>query len=378
MQALKIIFLCGSLEPGRDGVGDYVRRLSSELLKKGHYISAIALNDQYICESYFGAQMSEGESLNVLRLPSIWKVNQRFTHAEQWVKEFDPDWVSLQFVPFAFQCKGLIFNLARQLSCLVGECRLHIMFHELWVLTPFSESIKLWLLGIIQKQIIKNFIISLPPNVIHTQTRYYQEQLNRIGFKSSLLPLFSNIPTSFDKEINLDISHLNCYDIKFVAFGSIHGDSLIKQFALECASYSEFLNIKICLIFVGRSGVLQKDFANIWSSLGMKFIEFGEQSTETVSAILSSSSYGISTTPYFLIEKSGSVTAMLDHKLPVLCIAKPVEGLTAYSHLLVPGVYQYHEKMLVTWFKSSKYKERNTGISLIVKQFIEDLYIGSN
>ena len=27
---MKIVFICGSLEPGRDGVGDYVWRLSSE------------------------------------------------------------------------------------------------------------------------------------------------------------------------------------------------------------------------------------------------------------------------------------------------------------------------------------------------------------
>ena len=375
---MRILFICGCLEPGRDGVGDYIYRLSLELTHQSHQVKAIALNDQYTDQEFSGIQSTTTNAFTIVRLPSIWSATMRFDRARNWVKIFDPEWISLQFVPFSFHGKGLVFNLASQLNLLAGERRWHVMFHELWVLTSFSESIKLWFLGVIQKQIIKKLITSLSPNVIHTQTRYYKKQLNLIGFKSSLLPLFSNIPISFDKKSSLDISHLSCYDIKFVAFGSIHGDSLIKQFALECASYSECLNVKICLIFVGRNGVMQKSFANIWSSLGMKFIEFGEQPTETVSAILSSSSYGISTTPYFLIEKSGSVTAMLHHKLPVLCISKPGEGLTAYSHELVPRVYQYHEKMLATWFKSSKGKEMNTGISLIAKQFTEDLYIGSN
>ena len=375
---MRILFICGCLEPGRDGVGDYIYRLSLELTHKSHQVKAIALNDHYIDQELSGNQSATNNVFITVRLPSIWPATKRFDRAKDWVEIFDPEWISLQFVPFSFQRRGLTFNLASQLSLLAGERRWHIMFHELWVLTSFSESKKLWLLGIIQKQIIKRIIISLSPNVIHTQTRYYQEQLNRIGFKSSLLPLFSNIPIALDKESILDISHLNCYDIKFVAFGSIHGDSLIKQFALECASYSESLNVKICLVFVGRSGFEQKTFANLWSSLGMQVIDFGEQSTKTISAILSKSSYGISTTPYFLIEKSGSVTAMLDHKLPVLCISKPDERLTAYSRELVPGVYQYHEGMLVTWFKSSKGKDINTGISLIAKRFTEDLYIGSN
>ena len=30
---MNLLFICGSLEPGKDGVGDYIRRLSSELLQ---------------------------------------------------------------------------------------------------------------------------------------------------------------------------------------------------------------------------------------------------------------------------------------------------------------------------------------------------------
>ena len=32
---MKIVFICGCLEPGKDGVGDYTRRLSAELIDHG-------------------------------------------------------------------------------------------------------------------------------------------------------------------------------------------------------------------------------------------------------------------------------------------------------------------------------------------------------
>ena len=45
---MKLIFICGSLEPGRDGVGDYTRRLAGELIRQGHQIAIIALNYKII------------------------------------------------------------------------------------------------------------------------------------------------------------------------------------------------------------------------------------------------------------------------------------------------------------------------------------------
>ena len=35
---MKIAFLCGSLEPWRDGVGDYTRRLAGDLQACGHQV----------------------------------------------------------------------------------------------------------------------------------------------------------------------------------------------------------------------------------------------------------------------------------------------------------------------------------------------------
>ena len=43
---MKLLFLCSSLEPGRDGVGDYTRRLAGECLRQGHEVRLLSLNDK--------------------------------------------------------------------------------------------------------------------------------------------------------------------------------------------------------------------------------------------------------------------------------------------------------------------------------------------
>src|ERR1022692_2576923 len=55
---------------------------------------------------------------------------------------FNPNWVSLQFVPFGFHPKGLPFGLPRHLMSIIGSRPLHWMFHELWVLWNFPLSLR--------------------------------------------------------------------------------------------------------------------------------------------------------------------------------------------------------------------------------------------
>ena len=45
---MKIMFICGSLEPGKDGVGDYTRRLCAHLKKHHIEVGILAYNDKFI------------------------------------------------------------------------------------------------------------------------------------------------------------------------------------------------------------------------------------------------------------------------------------------------------------------------------------------
>ena len=67
---MKICFICGSLEPGKDGVGDYSRRLAGELIRLGHQASIISINDSFVASIDEVFQMDEDTCISCLRIPA--------------------------------------------------------------------------------------------------------------------------------------------------------------------------------------------------------------------------------------------------------------------------------------------------------------------
>jgi hypothetical protein len=108
---MKILFLCGSLEPGKDGVGDYTRRLAGELIRQGHNASIISLNDRFIDTVLQTAQESDGTNVTVLRLPAVLLNKDKYNAVENYINSFTPDWVSLQYVPHSFNKYGLAWSI---------------------------------------------------------------------------------------------------------------------------------------------------------------------------------------------------------------------------------------------------------------------------
>lgn len=104
---MKILFICGSLEPGCDGVGDYTRRLAGELIRQGNEVQIIALNDKNVTAVTYQVQEDDITSITCLRLPQNISWNYRMNEAGVFSDAFNPGWLSLQYVPFAFQDKGL-------------------------------------------------------------------------------------------------------------------------------------------------------------------------------------------------------------------------------------------------------------------------------
>ena len=115
---MKIAFLCFSLEPGRDGVGDYTLRLVKELIGIGHHVYLIALKDRWIDELILETTGTSDSAYTILRIPSLWDEKKQFRIAKEHINKFDPDWISLQYVIFGFHPKGLPFGLSKKLKWL--------------------------------------------------------------------------------------------------------------------------------------------------------------------------------------------------------------------------------------------------------------------
>ena len=327
---MRICFITSCLEPGRDGVGDYARLLAAECIRQGHECCLVSMNDSFLTQPSQSIDTNEVK-IYTLRLPASISWHQRSSHVEKFLYLFQPDWVSLQFVPYGFQDKGLVVGLSKWLRPLIQGRHLHIMFHELWIGQSVGTSLKEQLVGAVQKHFVLRLIKQLKPNLIHTSNATYVALLQQIGVISDCLPIFSNIPVAdnngdnwiFPKlqKLGLNINLENRTQFWFFGFfGNLPPTWPAEPLFTSLHQAGIQHQRKIVVISIGllRAGEI------LWESLSKKyshnftFLQLGEQLPNRVSEFLNSIDFGIATSPDIVIGKSGTVAAMLEHGLPVI------------------------------------------------------------
>lgn len=302
---VKIAFISSCLEPGKDGVGDYTTLLAGECERRGHATRLLALNDPHVDSAAAGAAR--------LRLSSSLRWAERVRQAREFLPEFGPDFVSLQFVCYGFHPRGIDFALAGRLREIIGDCPVHIMFHELWIGVENGAPIKDRFFGSLQRACVLNIVSKLNVRSAHASNAAYVELLQERNIRASLLPLFGAIPFS-----GTGASLRQQGDtLVFGMFGSLHPVwppeplfSLLRK-----------TGKKIVVAHIGRLGA----GGALWEKMGRDYagaIEFrrlGEQPAEKIAEFFrSETDFGIATTPWEIAGKSASVAAMLEHGLPVI------------------------------------------------------------
>ena len=193
---MKITFVTGSLEPGRTGVGDYTRLLAAECRRLGHEVQIIALNDLFTPTRWDGKL----DDVAAIRLPGSLTWEDRWTRAARAIEQFDPEWISLQFVPYAFHPRGLFKEFLKGIPSLVKKRKVHIKFHEIWIgeypRAPFKERV----VGIIQKRMVRKLIQNLRPKIVHYTNAGAKVRLHNANLMARHLPIFGNIPVSQSKD----------------------------------------------------------------------------------------------------------------------------------------------------------------------------------
>lgn len=386
---MRIIFLCGSLEQGRDGVGDYVRQLSLALSETGHRVAMIAINDRYcseITERIIGTGHKE---ITELRLPEKLGEDKKQALLKDWIKNYDPDCLSLQYVPFSFHPKGLGFGLAKMLKD-AGEGRdWHFMVHEICVGMDVRSNLKMKIWGWLQQYLMKDLIKVLKPAVIHTHVAIYKKQLEKFGARVKILPLFSNIPVLFPENIKAKLSqqldtaqHTETIygtdlakQIDLLVFAGIQEDAPIAQLAAEAAAYGKLHDKKMNLVFLGRSGRQQESWVKEWEAVGLTVDRIGEQTEDLVSLKLSKVKFGVFTTPVLLAGKSGAVAAMREHGIDLLCVARDWKpgGLLIEESDKSFDVFEYREGKLAEFFERQPDFAEVPFLPKVAAQFMKDL-----
>ena len=168
---MKLVILCGSLEPGKDGVGDYSRRLARHCRENGHSVIVVSLNDQWIS--------ANDVDVNEIRLTRNNSWPSRMNVLQCRLETFRPDWISVQFVPYAYHHRGFCSELVFHLSSIHIQVQWELMFHELWLGLNSTDSLKFRLTGWMQRRAALRLHRALRPSVTHTQSTAYVSFLNR-------------------------------------------------------------------------------------------------------------------------------------------------------------------------------------------------------
>ncbi|MDQ8190596.1 hypothetical protein [Roseibacillus persicicus] len=225
---MKIIFLCGCLEPGQDGVGDYTRRLAGECIRQGHEAVMIALHDRKLQEERkFSWQASEEQEDSDTKIKCFrWseKVSWR-DRQEELVKAINsekPDLVSIQFVLYSYNEKGIPFHFLKVVKRVARSVntRWHIMFHELWLGIAKESKFREKVIGCIQEKVVMSLIICLGRPKIHTQCLQYYYTLCKKNLDVYYLPLFSNFDYDSSQALPKEISSALGSSFVTVHFGT--------------------------------------------------------------------------------------------------------------------------------------------------------------
>jgi glycosyltransferase involved in cell wall biosynthesis len=328
---MRLLFLGSSLEPGRDGVGDYIRLLAEACARRGHPCAIVALNDSHVTAPETSTLAAESGEISVLRLPAAMEWPQRVEPANAFRNRFQPDWISFHLVPYAFHRRGLLFGLIAPFREVTGSVPLHLMFHELWLGAGRPEPLRDYVTGWFQRFAVRRLLSELRPKWITTSNPAYAAMLRSLSAEATVLPLFGNVPVLAEEEpfsqtarwmAEKGITEKNRRDWWIgIFFGSLHEEWKAEPFMGLLRRAARGAGKRICLLRVGRTGAAGEE---IWKQLEadfapeILFVNRGEQPAGEISRLLRIADFGIAASPWQLVGKSGTVAAMLDHGLPVI------------------------------------------------------------
>ncbi len=329
---MKVALLTSCLEPGKDGVGDYARGLAAACVQRDCACTLVALNDSHVDSVRTEIQIDRGVPVHTLRLPAASRWADRLPAARDWLDQHAADWLSLQFVGYGFHTKGVVEGLGAKLAGLGGKRRWHVMFHELWIGAEQSARLRHRVVGWAQRRAVLSLVDSLSPALIPTTNSVYRALLASAGPRAAVLPLCGNIAVSeepaggwFAHELGrlgvsgeVAASRADCW--WFGLFGSLHPVWSPEPLFGYLQDAAERAGRRPGIASVGRLGPGE----SLWRAMQARYADrfffatLGERSAMEVSAFLRSIDFGIATTSWQLIGKSGTAAAMLDHGLPVI------------------------------------------------------------
>ena len=318
MSAVRILFYCAALEPGRDGVGDYTRALAAACSRLGVESCLVALNDRHVV----GQRPVTEDSGRIIRLPHALSWKSKTDALQPWLGAFKPTHTSWQIVSYGFSPKGILprglLDLARDYSPGIR----HVMVHETWIGVHQGAKLKEQLVGWLQRRAMSRFLRTLGANRVDSSNVSYCQLLSMAGVPASELPLFGNIPVSSTAVLppqSEAVLHAGpVVPLTVLIFGTIHPQWRPQPFAQWLKTLGTRLGRPVHILSTGRIGQHGASALGELRQEGIPLTDLGELPAEDISALMQSCTFGLALHPWQLIGKSGVAAAMIDHGMPVL------------------------------------------------------------
>lgn len=298
---MKILFITNILPPVVDGVGDYTLNLAKEFAKHGHNVSIVCRFDERVKTVY--------DDIEVFPIVEEW--NQMAVHPViQLIKEKQIDVVSLQYVSYGYNHRGLPFaiaHLARQINR--TGVPLYTFFHEVCIGSgkwyQIYRNIGACLMALIAKQIGDN------STCVGTSIEHYRKRLKALHINNvSLIHIPSNVPVVYTDESYKDhireaIADKN--DTIITLFGNRDFSA-----AVDAVRFLRDNGAKIKVIALGKanSSIPKEDFIYFTGTLEISRLALYLQITDIL-ILPEDSSSGCSL-------KSGSLAAALQFGIPTI------------------------------------------------------------
>lgn len=380
---MKLLFICGSLEPGRDGVGDYCILMARALRDLGVECALLAINDAHLRPADGPIAQGTLEGTPFLRLAAGTEWRERAEPAKKFVDRFQPAWVSVQFVCYAFHPRGFASGLGPQIASIAGSARVHVMFHEIWIGDARQYGLVDRAVGLLQKRCIRHLVRTLHPASMHTSNAVYQHLLAGIGVHAGRLPLPGNI-TICEPAPGTPATIRTHGSREWVAgiFGSIHPRWSAEPWLDALCATAVKDGRPLIIAHFGEPGAAGRE---VWDRVASsyaqraKFILLGRKSAREISLLLQEIDFGLATSPWHLIEKSGATAAFLDHGVPVLVTRDDwlLRGQSTPLPSAHPLLLAYSRATLELLTDSRVKRHPESRVPEIARRFASDLGFGA-
>jgi hypothetical protein len=329
---VRIAFAIGGAEPGRDGIGDYTRRLAGELVGRGVEACVVALNDTSARTQAVEMQRGDARDVPVLRLPASLDWDARIAAADAWLAERKVDRLVFCFASTQYERRGMMRRPAPGLLRLAQGRRPAAILHETWLGDEDGASIKHRLLGLLQRRSIVDFLRALAPAPFYATNHLYRLALERHGLAAQVLPLFGNMPPAGphdgepwfwaalrEQGVGVDADSRGRFWL-MGWFGSIYHGTPFEELFAPLAAAARETRRRIVMLSIGRQGEGADDWERWRATYGQRadFAALGERPPQQVAEALAGLDFGVAASPLAMIGKSGTAAAFVELGLPTV------------------------------------------------------------